>query len=69
MQAKEPMRVTDIYQHLDLNQAIASAHLINLKNRGVLESKAVGTTRLYWLGNPAVAAMMEALRPLLVLNG
>lgn len=65
MGAKAPMRVTDVYQHLGLHQAVVSAHLINLKNRGVLESKASGTTRLYSVTNPTVIALVEALRPLL----
>jgi DNA-binding transcriptional ArsR family regulator len=39
--------VTDIYQALDLSQAITSQHLLLLKDRGILASEKIGTKIYY----------------------
>ena len=46
--------VSQIMSWLDLPQAIASQHLINLKNRGVLESRKQGTSVFYSVAGSAV---------------
>ena len=40
---EDKLTVTEIYQYLNLPQAIASQHLITLKDKGVLTSSKVGT--------------------------
>jgi DNA-binding transcriptional ArsR family regulator len=55
------MSVTDIYQALDLPQAIASQHLITLKDRGVLKSSKVGTKIYYSLAVPQLLKVIDTL--------
>ena len=53
------MTVTNIYTELDMPQAIASQHLITLKDRGILSSQKSGTKIYYSL---AVPTLMEVIR-------
>ena len=55
------MSVTDIYQALDLPQAIASQHLITLKDRGILSSFKVGTKIYYSLSIPKLLDVIDSL--------
>ena len=55
------MSVTDIYQALDLPQALASQHLITLKDRGVLKSNKVGTKIYYSLAVPQLLKVIDTL--------
>jgi DNA-binding transcriptional ArsR family regulator len=55
------MSVTDIYQALDLPQAIASQHLITLKDRGVLKSSKIGTKIYYSLAVPQLMKVIDTL--------
>jgi len=45
--SKGQQSVTEIYQALDIPQAICSQHLIVLKDRGLLKSNKVGTKIFY----------------------
>ncbi len=65
----EEVRVTDIYRALGMQQAIASQHLITLRDRGVLTSRPVGTSRLYTLAHPQIAELLNAVRPYVMANG
>jgi len=59
---KEPrLSVTEIYQALDMPQAIASQHLITLKDRGVLQSSKVGTKIFYALAVPQLLKIVDLL--------
>lgn len=55
------MSVTEIYQALDIPQAIASQHLITLKDRGVLKSSKVGTKIYYSLAVPQLMKIIDTL--------
>ena len=55
------MSVTEIYQALDIPQAIASQHLITLKDRGVLKSSKVGTKIFYSLAVPQLLKIIDTL--------
>lgn len=55
------MSVTEIYQALDIPQAIASQHLITLKDRGVLKSTKVGTKIYYSLAVPQLLKIIDTL--------
>ncbi|QKG58359.1 winged helix-turn-helix transcriptional regulator [Hymenobacter sp. BRD128] len=55
------MSVTEIYQALDIPQAIASQHLITLKDRGVLKSSKVGTKIYYSLAVPELLKIIDTL--------
>lgn len=55
------MSVTEIYQALDIPQAIASQHLITLKDRGVLKSSKIGTKIYYSLAVPQLLKIIDTL--------
>lgn len=55
------MSVTEIYQALDIPQAIASQHLITLKDRGILKSSKVGTKIYYALAIPQLMKIIDTL--------
>jgi DNA-binding transcriptional ArsR family regulator len=57
----QQLSVTDIYQALELPQAIASQHLITLKDRGVLKSTKVGTKIYYSLAVPQLLKVIDTL--------
>ena len=65
----EEVRVTEIYRSLGMQQAIASQHLITLRDRGILTSRPVGTSRLYSLSHPMIADLLNAVRPFVVADG
>lgn len=58
---EQQMSVTEIYQALDLPQAIASQHLITLKDRGVLKSTKIGTKIYYSLAVPQLMKVIDTL--------
>jgi DNA-binding transcriptional ArsR family regulator len=58
---EDKMTVTEIYQYLDLPQAIASQHLITLKDKGVLSSFKVGTKIYYSLSIPKLIDVIDCL--------
>lgn len=58
---EQQMSVTEIYQALDIPQAIASQHLITLKDRGVLKSSKVGTKIYYSLAVPQLMKIIDTL--------
>ena len=58
---EDKMTVTEIYRSLDLPQAIASQHLITLKDRGILSSFKVGTKIYYSLSIPKLLDVIDSL--------
>ncbi|MCC9136623.1 ArsR/SmtB family transcription factor [Pontibacter silvestris] len=58
---EDKMTVTEIYKYLDLPQAIASQHLITLKDKGVLSSFKVGTKIYYSLAIPKLIDVIDCL--------
>ena len=58
---EDKMTVTEIYKYLDLSQAIASQHLITLKDKGVLSSFKVGTKIYYSLSIPKLIDVIDCL--------
>ena len=58
---EDKMTVTEIYRSLDLPQAIASQHLITLKDRGVLKSSKIGTKIYYSLAVPQLLKVIDTL--------
>lgn len=58
---EQQMSVTEIYQALDIPQAIASQHLITLKDRGILKSSKVGTKIYYALAVPQLLKIIDTL--------
>ncbi len=58
---EEKLTVTKIYTELDMPQAIASQHLITLKDRGVLTSEKAGTKIYYSLLVPHLTEVIRCL--------
>ena len=58
---EERLTVTEIYNQLEMPQAIASQHLITLKDRGVLSSKKEGTKIYYSLQVPRLTEVIRCL--------
>ena len=58
---EEKMTVTEIYTQLEMPQAIASQHLITLKDRGVLKSVKAGTKIYYSLSVPQLTDVIRCL--------
>lgn len=57
----DQMTVTNIYTELDMPQAIASQHLITLKDRGILTSQKSGTKIYYSLAVPTLMEVIHCL--------
>ena len=55
------MSVTEIYNRLNMEQAVASQHLILLKNKGVLSSTKKGKSIFYFLAMPELLNILEIL--------
>lgn len=55
------LSVTEIYQYLNIEQAVASHHLRILKNKNVVDLERVGKTSLYFLANPSFYHIVEVL--------
>lgn len=60
-----PLTVTQIYEHLQIEQAVASHHLRILKNKQVLTVQRDGKNSLYSLSNPDFHQFVEILIRLL----
>lgn len=55
------MTVTEIYQHLKIEQAIASHHLRILKSRNVVDLDRDGKNSLYYLANQEYYDILKTL--------
>ncbi|HNY07743.1 MAG TPA: metalloregulator ArsR/SmtB family transcription factor [Bacteroidales bacterium] len=58
---KEKMNVTEIYKHLNIEQAAASHHLNILKNKGVLISRRAGKQIFYAIKNEALTEIIQCI--------
>lgn len=56
------LSVTEIYQHLQIEQAVASHHLGILKNKDVLESYRDGKNMLYTLKHPHISRVIDCIQ-------
>jgi DNA-binding transcriptional ArsR family regulator len=57
----ERLTVTEIYEHLNIEQASASHHLNILKSKGLLESKRDGKMILYSLKTNVLANVIDCI--------
>lgn len=55
------LSVTEIYEQLKIEQAVASHHLRIMKNRNILEVNREGKSSFYSLSNPAFHTIIEVL--------
>lgn len=58
---KQLMSVTEIFEHLEIEQAIASHHLRILKNQDVVDVKRDGKNSMYYLRDKEFYIIVEAL--------
>jgi DNA-binding transcriptional ArsR family regulator len=61
LEKKDQMSVTEIYEHLKIEQASASHHLNILKTKGVLDSKRSGKNTYYFLKHESISQIVECL--------
>ena len=59
--ANQKLTVTQIYEHLNLEQASASHHLNILKNKGLLDSKRDGKMIYYSLKQNHLSEVIECI--------
>ena len=59
---QEPLSVTQIYEQLDIEQAVASHHLGILKNKEVLISVREGKNMLYELKYKQIQNVIECMQ-------
>lgn len=59
------MTVTQIYEKMNVEQAVASHHLIILKNKGVVESNRSGKNSYYSIRESALKKIEESVEILL----
>jgi DNA-binding transcriptional ArsR family regulator len=57
------MNVTQIYQALDLEQAVASQHLKILKKEGIIDRERQGKHSFYFLRNDNITQVFDLLTP------
>ena len=55
----EQLSVTEIHTELEIEQAVASYHLNNMKNKGVLSSNRVGNKTFYFIKHADVVKVLE----------
>jgi DNA-binding transcriptional ArsR family regulator len=55
------LNVTQIYEHLGIEQAAASHHLNILKSKGVLESRRSGKNTFYTLKHSSLAQIIKCI--------
>ena len=58
---KQSLSVTEIYESLEIEQAVASHHLSILKNKGVLLSKRDGKNCYYELKHPRLSQIISCI--------
>jgi len=58
---QQSMSVTEIYEQLEIEQAVASHHLRILKDRGVVQVRRDGKNSFYALTNPDWYKILEVL--------
>lgn len=58
---RKQMTVTEIFEQLDIEQAIASHHLRILKTRDVVDVKRDGKNSIYYLTNTEYYTIIETL--------
>lgn len=61
LEDRPKMNVTEIYEHLKIEQASASHHLNILKNKGILYSRRDGKNTYYSLKQQSVAQVIECV--------
>ncbi len=55
----DKLSVTEIHTQLDIEQAVASYHLNNMKNKGVLSSDRIGNKTFYFVKDAEVSKILE----------
>ena len=59
--SNKQLNVTEIYESLDIEQAVASHHLSILKNKGVLLSERAGKNCFYSLKHERLSQIIECI--------
>lgn len=60
--AEKSMCVSDFCACMEASQPLVSKHLLYLKNQGVLDSKAMGTKKYYFIRYKKAEALLKLLK-------
>jgi DNA-binding transcriptional ArsR family regulator len=58
----EELTVTEVYEALELEQAVASQHLSTMRDRGILEKRKDGIHVYYRIGNDRALTVLGCLQ-------
>ncbi|MGD1845110.1 MAG: ArsR/SmtB family transcription factor [Salibacteraceae bacterium] len=61
LEGESKLSVTEIYQELKLEQAVASHHLGILKSKGIVESVRQGKSCFYYLKYPNISGVVRCI--------
>lgn len=62
LEAKDELTVTEIYEALELEQAVCSQHLTLMRDKGILKHRRDGVNVLYRIGDRRVYKVLGCLR-------
>ncbi len=62
LERRREATVTEIWEALDIEQAVASQHLSLMRDKGILERRKDGVHVLYRLGDPRALKVLSCLR-------
>jgi DNA-binding transcriptional ArsR family regulator len=65
LSVNKKMTVTQIFEKMNIDQAVASHHLIILKNKGVVESNRSGKNSYYSIRESALKLITDSVETLL----
>ncbi len=64
----QELNVSAIYKNLNAEQSLISHHLINMRDKGVLDIRRSGKNIYYFLVDPAISEVIECIYKSKILN-
>jgi DNA-binding transcriptional ArsR family regulator len=62
LQRKNELTVTEIYEALEIEQAVASQHLTTMRDKGILGRRRDGVHVFYSIGDQRATKVLECIR-------
>jgi DNA-binding transcriptional ArsR family regulator len=62
LERKDEATVTEVYEALDIEQAVASQHLTTMRDKGILASRKDGVHVLYRIGDDRALKVLSCVR-------
>lgn len=64
----QELNVSAIYKNLNAEQSLISHHLINMRDKGILDIRRSGKNIYYFLVDPAISEVIECIYKSKILN-